>query len=48
MREWIIRLNNRPIMRIKGPSYIDPQETAKQIIIRGKPDNDQVTWKWML
>jgi hypothetical protein len=45
--EWIIKLNGMPFMKITCSSYMRPVEVAREIILHGGPQSEEVEWEWI-
>ena len=44
MRTWLIRLNGAPFFTITAPAYVDPVQTAREVLLHGAPDGVTVKW----
>jgi hypothetical protein len=46
MSTWRIRLNGTALMTIRAPSHMDPAKMAREVLLHGAPDREdvQVTW----
>lgn len=48
MSTWLIRMNGAPLMRITAPSYMSPVLMAREVMLHGTPENEDVEVEWLL
>lgn len=44
---WLIRLNGAPLMRITAPSHMNPSQAAREVLLHGAPEHDDVRVEWL-
>lgn len=48
MGTYLIRLNGAPFFEITLPSYADPVQAAREVLLHGEPERGDVSVKWQL
>ena len=46
MRTYLIRMNGAPFFEITVPSYMDPLQAAREVLLRGEMEGSDVSVNW--
>lgn len=48
MSTYLIRMNGAPFFEITLPSYADPVQAAREVLLHGEPECGDVSVTWMV